>query len=125
MSVKEKIVVALKGTRAERNILVNSRNRLVVRAVLGSPKLTDAEIEHFCSLRSLSDEAIRLISANRKWVQKYGVVHALTQNPKTPLQTAIRLLPRLALRDLARLSRNRNVNPVLQRRARDLTARRR
>jgi hypothetical protein len=125
MSVKDKIVTALKGDRAERGILVNSRNRLVVRAVLGSPKLTESEIEKYASLRSVSDEAIRLISANRKWVQKYGVVLALTQNPKTPVQTAIRLLPRLSYRDLARVARNRNINPVVQRRAKEFAARRR
>jgi hypothetical protein len=125
MSVKDKIVAALKGTRDERYILINSRSRLVVRAVLGSPRLTEAEIERFASLRSVSDEAIRIISANRKWVQKYGVVLALTQNPKTPVQTAIRLLPRLSHRDLARVSRDRNINPVVRRRAQDFTERRR
>ena len=125
MSVKEKIVLALKGTREERNILVNSRNRLVVRAVMGSPKLTDGEIEKYASLRSISDEVIRLISANRKWMQSYGVAHALAQNPKTPVPTAIRILARLSVRDLARLGRNRNINPVVRRRAVEFQSRRR
>lgn len=125
MSVKEKIVVALKGSRDERTILINSRNRLVVRAVLGSPKMTDSEIERYASLRSVSEEVIRVISGNRKWMQSYGVAHALVQNPKTPVQTAIRILPRLSVRDLARLGNNRNINPVVRRRAHDFKSRRR
>jgi hypothetical protein len=125
MTVKEKIVVALKGTRDERNILVNSRNRLVVRAVMGSPKLTDGEIEKYASLRSVSDEVIRLISTNRKWMQNYGVAHALAQNPKTPVPTAIRILPRLSVRDLTRLGKNRNINPIVRRRAAEFSSRRR
>jgi hypothetical protein len=125
MTVKEKIAVALKGTRDERTVLVNSRNRLVVRAVLGSPKLTESEIERFASLRSVSDEVIRVISANRRWMQSYGVVHALAQNPKTPVQTAIRILPRLSVRDLNRLGKNRNINPVVRRRAEEFHSRRR
>jgi len=125
LSVKEKIIIALRGTRDERSILINSRNRLVVRAVLGSPKLTDSEIERYASARSVSDEAIRIISNNRRWTQHYGVVQALTQNPKTPVQTAIRLLPRLSVRDLARLSRDRNINPVVRRRALEFQSRRR
>jgi hypothetical protein len=125
LSVKEKIIIALRGSRDERSILINSRNRLVVRAVLGSPKLTDAEIERYAAARSVSDEAIRIISSNRRWTQHYGVVQALTQNPKTPVQTAIRLLPRLSVRDLARLSRDRNINPIVRRRALEFQSRRR
>lgn len=125
LSVKEKIIVALRGSREERSILINSRSRLVVRAVLGSPKLTDMEVERIAASRSVSDEAIRIICGNRRWIQHYGVVQALTQNPKTPLQIALRLLPRLSVRDLARLSRDRNVNPVVRRRAGEFFSRRR
>jgi hypothetical protein len=125
MAVKDKVIVALKGTRDERNVLVNSRNRLVVRAVLGSPKLSEGEIERFAALRSVSDEVIRVISTNRKWMQNYGIAHALIQNPKTPVPIGLRILPRLATRDLLRLSRNRNINPVVRRRAGDFHERRR
>jgi hypothetical protein len=125
MTVKEKIVIALLGGREERTILINSRNRLVVRAVLASPKLTESEIERFAAVRSISDEAIRIISGNRRWMQQYGVIQALAQNPKTPLQTALRLLPRLSVRDLSRLARDRNINPVVRRRAYEFHSRRR
>jgi len=125
LAVKDLIAIALKGTREERNVLINSRNHLVVRAVLGSPKLTDGEIEKFAAQRSISDEAIRVISSNRRWMQKYGIAHSLVQNPKAPVQLGMRILPRLSIRDLARLSRNRNVNPVLRRRAADFHSRRR
>ena len=125
MTVKQKIVTALLGLREERTILINSRNRLVVRAVLASPKLTESEIERFAAARSISDEAIRIIASNRRWMQQYGVIQALAQNPKTPLQTALRLLPRLSVRDLSRLARDRNINPVVRRRAQEFHSRRR
>jgi len=125
MTVKEKVVTALLGGREERTILINSRNRLVVRAVLASPKLTESEIERFAAARSISDEAIRIIASNRRWMQQYGVIQALAQNPKTPLQTALRLLPRLSVRDLSRLTRDRNINPVVRRRAQEFHSRRR
>ena len=125
MSVKQKVVVALLGGREERTILINSRNRLVVRAVLGSPRLTESEVERFAAARSVSDEAIRIIASNRRWMQQYGVIQALAQNPKTPLQTALRLLPRLSVRDLSRLARDRNINPVVRRRALEFPSRRR
>jgi hypothetical protein len=125
MTVKEKVITALLGGREERTILINSRNRLVVRAVLASPKLTESEIERFAATRSISDEAIRIIASNRRWMERHGVIQALAQNPKTPLQTALRLLPRLSVRDLSRLARDRNINPVVRRRAQEFHSRRR
>lgn len=125
MTVREMVMCALKGTREERAVLINSRNRLVVNAVLASPKLAENEVERFANSRSVSDEVLRIISSNNRWLRLYGVVLAVVQNPKSPLQTALRLLPQLNTRDLMRVSRNRNVPPVVRRRADDLHAKRR
>jgi hypothetical protein len=125
LDIKGKIMAALKGSREERAILINSRNRLVVRAVLSSPKLSDPEVERIATSRSVSDEVIRTIAANPRWMQLYGVIVALAQNPKTPPQVALRIVSRLAVRDIARLSRDRNINPVVRRRAKEMFERRR
>ncbi len=125
MNTKDRIIRALKGSREERAILVNSRNRLVVRAVLASPKLSDVEVERFAAARSVSEEVVRVIASNPRWTRAYAVALALVQNPKTPVQTSLRLLQRLALRDIGRLSKNRNINPVVRKQAANLWARRR
>ena len=125
MTVREKVVCALMGTREERGVLINSRNRLVVHAVLASPKLADNEVERYANSRSVSEEVLRIISSNNKWLRLYGVVLAVVQNPKTQLQTALRLLPKLNSRDLMRVARNRSVPAVVRRRAADLHAKRR
>ena len=125
MKVKDQIMRALKGSREDRSILVNSRNRLVVRAVLGSPKLSPTEIEKFASSRSASDEVLRLIVRNRRWMRQYPVVLALVENPKTPLQTSLRILPQISPRDLRRLTKNTMVNRVVRTRAEELLDRRR
>jgi hypothetical protein len=125
MSVREKVLCALKGSREERAILINSRNRLVVNAVLASPKLSDAEVERFVQSRSVSEEVIRIIASNRRWMRMYGVVLALVQNPKAPLQHALRLLTQINHRDMSRVAKNRNVHPVVRRRAVELTSLRR
>jgi hypothetical protein len=125
MTVREMVMCALKGTREERGVLINSRNRLVVHAVLASPKLGENEVERFANSRSVSEEVLRVISSNNKWLRLYGVVLAVVQNPKAQLQTALRLLPKLNSRDLMRVSRNRNVPPVVRRRAGDLHSKRR
>jgi hypothetical protein len=112
MSVHERIVCALRGTREERAILVNSRNRLIQRSVLACPKLSDSEIEQYASSRSVAQEVIKLIADNRRWLRQYPVIVALALNPKTPVYTAKSILPRLTQRDKMRVSRDRNLPPV-------------
>jgi hypothetical protein len=125
MDVKERIMCALKGSREERSILISSRNRLVVRAVMASPKLSDPEVEKFAASRSVSDEVIRVIASNPRWTRVYPILIALAFNPKTPPALTLRMLPRLSIRDIGRLGRDRNVNPVIRRQAKDLFDRRR
>ncbi|MEN8163286.1 MAG: hypothetical protein ABFS37_04090 [Acidobacteriota bacterium] len=119
LTVKEKILLAMRGSREERGVLINSRNRLVMRAVLASPKLNDGEVERFAGSKSVSDEVIRIIASNTKWLRHYPIVLAVVQNPKAPVQKAIRLLNQLSRRDINRLSMDRNVNPIVRRQAKN------
>jgi hypothetical protein len=112
MSVHERIICALRGSREERAILINSRNRLIQRSVLLCPKLTDTEVEQFAQSRSVAQEVIKAIADNRRWLRQYPVIIALAMNPKTPVYTAKSILPRLTYRDRVRVSRDRNLPPV-------------
>ncbi len=125
MSIKDKVICALKGSREERAILINSRNRLVVRGVLGSPKLSEAEVEKFAGLRTVDSEVLRVIYRNPRWMRRYQVMWQLVSNPKTPVDLGMRLVNRLNVRDLKRISSNRNVNPVIRRLAATAATRRR
>ena len=120
MGVHERIICALRGTREERAILVNSRNRLIQRSVLACPKLSDSEIEQFASSRSVAQEVIKIIADNRRWLRRYSVIMALAMNPKTPVYTAKSILPRLNQRDKVRVSRDRNLPPVTRQIAKKL-----
>jgi len=120
MSVHGRIICALRGTREERAILVNSRNRLIQRSVLACPKLTDSEIEQFASSRSVAQEVIKIIADNRRWLRQYSIIMALAMNPKTPVYTAKSILPRLNQRDKVRVSRDRNLPPVTRQIAKKL-----
>jgi hypothetical protein len=42
-------------------------------------------------------------------VAKPGILRSLAANPKTPVAIALRLVPRLSVRDLRELSRDRNI----------------
>ena len=113
----QKMISALKGTREDRAILVRDPNRLVSSAVLGSPKLTDVEIESFAGMKSLSDEVLRRIGNHKEWTKRYGVIANLVKSPRTPLGISIGLVSRLNPRDIKGLAVDRNVPEVIRKQA--------
>jgi hypothetical protein len=114
MSVVQKVTAALIGTQEERMILVRDSNKLVARAVMQSPKLSEHEVENYASMKDVCEEALRLIAQNRKFVKMYVVVRALVNNPRTPIDVGLPLLKRTHDQDLKKLILNRNVSDVIR-----------
>jgi hypothetical protein len=117
LNTAEKVITALKGSREERAILVRDPNRIVSSAVLGSPRLTEPEIESFAGMKSVSSELLRAIGGNKDWTKRYGVVSNLVRNPRTPLSISLTMVPRLNPRDLKTISVDRNVPEVIRKHA--------
>ena len=57
--------------------------------------MTETEVESIAKMASISDELLRIIANTRAWVKNYGVMLALTKNPKTPVAVSMNLLSRL------------------------------
>jgi hypothetical protein len=117
LNTAEKVITALKGSREERAILVRDPNRIVSTAVLGSPRITEAEIESFAGMKSVSDDILRQIGTNRDWTKKYGVMANLVRNPRTPLAISIGMVARLNPRDIKSIAVDRNVPEVIRKHA--------
>ena len=114
MSVSERVQFAIKGGSEARRTLIRDSNKVVQRAVLQSPRLTDQEVEAFASMTSLTDEILRLIAGNRKFRKNYVVVRNLLNNPKTPLDVSLHILPMVNAVDLKRLTSNKNIPETLR-----------
>lgn len=114
MNVVQRLTLALKGGRTERMLLIRDPNKLVQRCVLQSPRLTDTEVEAFASMTNLTGEILRSISLNRAFMKSYAIVKNLTNNPKTPLDVSLHLMPRLTATDLVKLTNNKNVPETLR-----------
>ena len=114
MSAVQRIKAALTGSQEERTILVRDPNKLVARAVLQSPKVSDHEVENFASMKDVSEEVLRLIVLSRRFMKNYAVVRALLNNPRTPIDAGLPLLHHLNDRDLKWLAVNRNVSDVIR-----------
>ena len=117
MTAAEKMMEGLKGGRDARMMLIHDRNRVVYSAVLNSPRITESEIESFASMKNVSTEVLRVIGGRREWTKRHKVAHGLVRNPLTPVEVALRLLPRLPVRDLKRLTTDRNIPEAIRRQA--------
>lgn len=114
MTVSQRVQFAMKGGSDARRTLIRDANKVVQRAVLQSPRLTDQEVESFASMTNLTDEILRLIAGNRVFRKNYVVVRNLMNNAKTPLDVSLHMLPLLNLMDLKKLSMNKNVPETLR-----------
>ena len=113
----QKIKAALTEDSQTRSFLIRDPNRLVSLAVLGSPKITEAEIEGIASMKNVSDEVLRRIGTNRDWTKKYTVINSLVKNPRTPLPIAMGFVSRLQPRDIKALTVDRNVPEAIRKAA--------
>jgi hypothetical protein len=114
MSVKDRVMLAIKGTREARMILIRDPNRMVAGAVLRNPRLTDAEIESIASVKTVPEDVLRQIGQNRAWTRSYAVMHNLVRNSRTPIGISLNLINRIQSRDLRALSLNRNIPDVVR-----------
>ena len=114
MSVSERIQAALKGDKDTRMILIRDPSKVVYRAVLQSPKLSDADVENFATMKNVADEALRIIGNSRKFMKNYVVARNLLNNPRTPLDVSLTLLNRMTVNDLKNIGKNRNIPETLR-----------
>jgi hypothetical protein len=114
MSVKDRVMLAIKGTREARMILVRDPNRIVAGAVMRNPRLTDAEVEYIASIKTVPEDVLRQIGQTRSWTRSYAVIHNLVRNSRTPIATSLVFINRIQTRDLRALSLNRNIPDVIR-----------
>lgn len=100
-----------------RDILIRDSNPLVAISVLQNNSFSDGEIERVANLRTVVEEVLDGIGRTSQWMRKYNIAHALVKNPRTPVPLAVRMVPRLGVRDLKLLRRDRNVSEAVRKTA--------
>jgi hypothetical protein len=120
MNVGERVQLAMKGNRDERFILIRDGARIVANAVLESPKITDAELDSFAAMKNVGDNVLRILGTKRKFVKRYATLRILVNNPKTPIDISLQLLPHLTTNDLKNLTKNRDVSDTIAKIARKM-----
>lgn len=114
MTVAQKVMLAFRGDKTVRMILVRERNKLVCTAAIRNPRMSESEAESIAGMRNVDEEVLRLVGMRRDWMQKYAIMSALVHNPRAPIGVVMPLINRLTLRDLKGLKDDRGVAEVVR-----------
>jgi hypothetical protein len=97
------------ASRGLRNLLVRDPNARVAISVLANNAVSEQEVEAVARNRSVVEDVLVFISRRREWAGKPNILRALAQNPRTPVGISVRIVPRLPVRDLRDLGRDKNI----------------
>jgi hypothetical protein len=117
LNVARKAILAMKGGREERLILVRDTNKVVSLSVLKNPRITEGEVEAIAGMRNVSDEILRNVGINREWSKNYVVMSNLVRNPRTPPSISTNFVTRLNNKDLKQMAGDRNVPEIIRKMA--------
>jgi hypothetical protein len=109
LPVPARIRLTRGASRLMRSLLIRDPNARVALSVLHNNALSEQEIEQVARNRSVVDDVLLAIASRRDWISKGTIVRALVQNPRTPVVASLRLVPKLSVRDLREVSKDRNV----------------
>ena len=117
LNTAQKAILAMKGGREERMILIRDTNKVVALSVLRNPRMADQDVEIIAKMRNVSEVVLRVLGTTRAWVKNYSVVNALVHNPRTPPAISTNFVPRMNTADLKLLRRDKNVPELIRRMA--------
>lgn len=109
LPVPMRVKLARNASRQMRSLLIRDSSAQVAVTVITSNSIPDSEVEAIANNRSVCEEVLAQIPKNREWIRKYAIAKALVKNPKTSLPIALRLIPRMSVRDLRELAKDKNV----------------
>ena len=109
MALGEQISLARRAGRALVLSLSASRHDCVLQALLGNPRLAEADAARIAGRRTTPVETLGRLALHHRWSSRRRVQLALIENPSTPRHAALALMSRLDARDLQQVAGSDNV----------------
>jgi len=95
MSRNEKLLLAPKASRSERAVLTQENDAQVLYFLLKNPRITVEEVARIAKSPQITGPTADLIAKTSQWSTSADIRVSLVNNPKTPSQLALKLLPTL------------------------------
>lgn len=117
MNLSQKVRLAMKASRTERQILLRDSSPQVLMALLSNPRLEDEDVLQIAKSTHSTSGILKRIASNRRWASNLELQTAIVRNPKTPLPMALRLLESLRTPDLQVMAKSSHVRESLRKAA--------
>lgn len=105
LPLQEKQKLARTGRKPARQLLIRDVNKTLHRVVLSNPDISVDEVAEYAASPALAKDALEYITQNRTWMASRQVTFAVVKNPSTPVEIAVRLVPRLGQSEWRYLAR--------------------
>lgn len=100
LSPGEKVSLARLGSRGIVEMLRDERDALVLRALAGNARATEADLAGILARQDAPPSFLRWLADESLWGQRHDVRLALVRHPRTPPSSALRLTLALSRRDV-------------------------
>lgn len=121
LSLGEKMAIARRASAGVLAQLRRDPNPRVTAALLENSRVTQGVLMPLVQNDQAEPDVLQAIADDRRWGVRYDIRRGLAQNPRTPVQTALRMLPHLKKRDLRAVARDPKLRQVVRRRAQVLS----
>jgi hypothetical protein len=102
----EKVRLAMKANRGERQILIRDTSPQVLLSLLSNPRIEAGDVLQIVKSTYANAGILQRVASDRRWASNHEIQTAIVRNPKTPPPIAIKLLeqvPTRELRDMAKV----------------------
>jgi len=106
LSLGEKVALARRGSRGVVEMLREEPDALVLQAVAGNPRATEADLLWLLSRPDVATSFLGWVADRSSWGSRRSVRLALVRHARTPAAAALRLTRSLSRRDVADLRRD-------------------
>lgn len=110
----ERVTLARRASRALVGALVEDDAIAVLEALLGNPRLIEADAVRLASRESTPPALLGRLGAHPVWSARRSVRLGLARNPRTPIPAALGLLRGLPRRDLRALAKDDKVRRIIR-----------
>lgn len=120
LPIAEKRKLARQGNKTVRQLLMKDINKGLHVLVASNPRIGLDEALDYSKRPGIAPDALKALSQNRTFLNSRQFIFNLVRNPKTPVDIAVRLLPRLNLNEWRILAKAGSVRTPISAAARKL-----
>lgn len=124
LTLGERRALARRPSRAALDRVLLDPHPMVIRNVLGNPRLTEDDVLRLITRRPAFPGAIAEVARHPSWSQRARLRMAILQNPGTPAEISLPLVRLLVRPELLRLVRSPDVPTIVRAAAQEMLERR-